>query len=195
MSDRCPRICLTCRMSLVRWYSIVAFQCLKVWKWIWSSLGFFSLFAIFLRWREKFLIQQLYVVKNSLNGESLGRSLYGGQIGEGLQKILLCHERPWLAGNAWSEIKNLPISSCRLRLFSPAKSAKSLYESISSMLLSTVKTRPTSGKSSIFVSMPQMDWIWSLIFMASEIFIFVRSPEQDCLRVIECCPDGESIAF
>ena len=38
----CPSICMTWRMSLVLWYSMVAFQCLKVWKWIWSNLGFWS---------------------------------------------------------------------------------------------------------------------------------------------------------
>ena len=32
-------------MSFVLWYSIVAFQCLKVWKWICISLGFCSLRA------------------------------------------------------------------------------------------------------------------------------------------------------
>jgi len=38
----CPSVCMTCRMSLVLWYSIVAFQWRNVWKWICGSLGFWS---------------------------------------------------------------------------------------------------------------------------------------------------------
>jgi len=45
----CPKKYLTCMMSLVLWYSIVAFQCRKVWKDIFSILGFCSFWlAIFL---------------------------------------------------------------------------------------------------------------------------------------------------
>jgi len=42
----CPNICFTWIMSLVLWYSIVAFQCLNVWKDICLILGLFSLFAV-----------------------------------------------------------------------------------------------------------------------------------------------------
>ena len=45
-----PRILMTCRMSLVLAYSVVAFQCLKVWKVIWSSLGFWSFRARVFLW-------------------------------------------------------------------------------------------------------------------------------------------------
>ena len=46
---RCPSMVLTCIMSLVLWYSIVAFQCLNVWKCICSSLGLFSFLAVVAR--------------------------------------------------------------------------------------------------------------------------------------------------
>ena len=44
-----PSSFMTCSMFLVLWYSMVAFQCLSVWKWILSRRSFFSLLAIFLR--------------------------------------------------------------------------------------------------------------------------------------------------
>ena len=47
--SRCPRTVLTCIMSLVLWYSIVAFQCLKVWKDILCSLGFTNFLMALLR--------------------------------------------------------------------------------------------------------------------------------------------------
>ena len=40
---------MTCRISLVLAYSMVAFQWRNVWKWIWSSRGFWSLLAILRR--------------------------------------------------------------------------------------------------------------------------------------------------
>jgi len=45
----CPRSCFTCMMSCVRWYSMVPFQCLNVWKVIFISLGLFSFSASALR--------------------------------------------------------------------------------------------------------------------------------------------------
>ena len=42
----CPNMVLTWMMSLVLWYSIVAFQCLRVWKWISLSRGLLILLAI-----------------------------------------------------------------------------------------------------------------------------------------------------
>ena len=47
--SRCPKTVLTCIMSLVLWYSIVAFQCLKVWKDIFCSLGFANFLMALLR--------------------------------------------------------------------------------------------------------------------------------------------------
>ena len=44
---------MTCRMSFVLAYSIVAFQCLSVWKWIFSRRSFFSLLAILVLWSLK----------------------------------------------------------------------------------------------------------------------------------------------
>ena len=45
----CPSMVFTWIMSLVLWYSIVAFQCRKVWKCICFSLGLFSLVVVLLR--------------------------------------------------------------------------------------------------------------------------------------------------
>ena len=45
----CPSMVFTCIMSLVLWYSVVAFQCLNVWKCICLSLGLFSFTAVLLR--------------------------------------------------------------------------------------------------------------------------------------------------
>ena len=50
----CPSLSFTCRMSFVRWYSMVAPQCRKVWKVIRVILGFWSLCAILARWLMKF---------------------------------------------------------------------------------------------------------------------------------------------
>ena len=44
----CPKTYFTCIMSFVMWYSIVAFQCRKVWKCICFSLGLLSLVAVLL---------------------------------------------------------------------------------------------------------------------------------------------------
>jgi len=46
----CPKTCFTCIMSLVLWYSIVPFQCRKVWKDICCILGFWSFWLAVLRW-------------------------------------------------------------------------------------------------------------------------------------------------
>ncbi len=43
-------------MSFVLWYSIVAFQCLKVWRVIFKSLGLLSFTAnFFLSWKKVFI--------------------------------------------------------------------------------------------------------------------------------------------
>jgi len=44
----CPSMVFTWIMSLVLWYSVVAFQCRKVWKCICFSLGLLSLVAVLL---------------------------------------------------------------------------------------------------------------------------------------------------
>lgn len=49
----CPNICLTCMMSLVLWYSVVAFQCLNVWNVMCISLGLLSFSAIHFLWLSK----------------------------------------------------------------------------------------------------------------------------------------------
>ena len=46
----CPKTYLTCTMSFVKWYSVVPFQCLNVWKWICFNRGFENLFAIKFLW-------------------------------------------------------------------------------------------------------------------------------------------------
>lgn len=45
----CPKTVLTWIMSLVLWYSIVPLKCLNVWKWMFFSLGLFSLVAVLFR--------------------------------------------------------------------------------------------------------------------------------------------------
>ena len=45
----CPSTVLTWITSLVLWYSIVAFQCRKVWKVIFFILGFWSFVAVLSR--------------------------------------------------------------------------------------------------------------------------------------------------
>ena len=45
----CPSMFFTWMMSLVLWYSIVAFQCRKVWKDIFCILGFCSFWAVAFR--------------------------------------------------------------------------------------------------------------------------------------------------
>ena len=42
----CPSLCFTKSMSFVLWYVAVAFQCLKVWAWMFSNRGLFCDFAI-----------------------------------------------------------------------------------------------------------------------------------------------------
>lgn len=44
--DLCPSCCLTRRMSFDLWYSMLANQCLKLWKWISFRRGFPSLKAM-----------------------------------------------------------------------------------------------------------------------------------------------------
>ena len=46
----CPKTCFTCMMSLVLWYSIVPFQCLRVWKDILIILWFCSFSAVLILW-------------------------------------------------------------------------------------------------------------------------------------------------
>lgn len=52
----CPSTVFTCMMSFVLWYSVVPFQCRKVWKWICLSLGLLSLVAVFLRSSSKLVL-------------------------------------------------------------------------------------------------------------------------------------------
>ena len=52
----CPRRVFTWMMSLVLWYSIVAFQCRNVWNVILSILWFWSFFAVVCRCAEKFVL-------------------------------------------------------------------------------------------------------------------------------------------
>ena len=51
----CPMILITCCISLVIAYSIVAFQCRNVWKVIFLTLSFFSLAAILALCIRKYL--------------------------------------------------------------------------------------------------------------------------------------------
>jgi len=53
----CPNMYCTCLMSLVLWYSIVAFQCLNVWKLIFVSLGFCSFSLTVLRCSQKYVLR------------------------------------------------------------------------------------------------------------------------------------------
>jgi len=55
----CPSSFMTCRISLVFAYSMVAFQCLKVWKWILRIRSFLSLFATLALWLRKYLLKWL----------------------------------------------------------------------------------------------------------------------------------------
>ena len=63
--DLCPSICMTWIMSLVLWYSVVAFQCRNVWKVIFFSLGLFSLVAILLRSPSYVLLIPCFLVWNT----------------------------------------------------------------------------------------------------------------------------------
>ena len=49
----CPKIDATCMMSLVLWYSVVPFQCLKVWKVIFCSRGLTNFIAVWFRMCSK----------------------------------------------------------------------------------------------------------------------------------------------
>ncbi len=53
MTDLCPSICLTCRMSFVAWYSIVPFQWRSVWKLICKSRGLLKRVASCFRFLQK----------------------------------------------------------------------------------------------------------------------------------------------
>jgi hypothetical protein len=57
-NDLWPRTSFTCRISLVLWYSIVAFQWRNVWKVICVNLEFLSLEVIRLRCFAKFLMDR-----------------------------------------------------------------------------------------------------------------------------------------
>ena len=63
----CPKMVFTWIMSLVLWYSIVAFQCRKVWKWIFLSLGLLSLRAVLLRSASKVDLSPCVLVWNTLS--------------------------------------------------------------------------------------------------------------------------------
>lgn len=52
-------------MSLVLWYSMVPFQCLKVWKCIFSSLGFPSFLAVLFRRFVKVTLLLCWIVGNT----------------------------------------------------------------------------------------------------------------------------------
>ena len=60
----CPKTCFTCIMSLVLWYSIVPFQCRKVWKDIFCILGFCSFWAVALRCVSYDVLSPLMVCAN-----------------------------------------------------------------------------------------------------------------------------------
>ena len=62
----CPNIILTCQVSFVLCCSVVAFQCLKVWKCIFSKLGFASCCAFLLRCKKKLDLKPL-LPANSLS--------------------------------------------------------------------------------------------------------------------------------
>ena len=49
----CPKMVFTWIMSFVLWYSVVPFQCRKVWNDMLLSLGLFSLVAVLLRSASK----------------------------------------------------------------------------------------------------------------------------------------------
>lgn len=61
----CPSSCFTWIMSFVLWYSVVAFQCRKVWKVILFSRGFFSLVAVLLR-RASYVIRSVCLFRGNI---------------------------------------------------------------------------------------------------------------------------------
>lgn len=63
----CPSMVFTWIMSLVLWYSVVAFQCLNVWKCICLSLGLFSLVAVLLRSPSKVTLKLCLLGWNTLS--------------------------------------------------------------------------------------------------------------------------------
>jgi len=63
----CPSMVFTWIMSLVLWYSVVAFQCLNVWKCICLSLGFWSFAAVLLRSFSKHVLMLCLGVWNTLS--------------------------------------------------------------------------------------------------------------------------------
>jgi len=63
----CPKIVFTWIMSLVLWYSVVPFQCLNVWKWMFFSLGLSSLIAVLLRSDSKVVLSPCLLVWNILS--------------------------------------------------------------------------------------------------------------------------------
>ena len=73
--DLCPKSCLTWRMSLVLWYSMVAFVPKGVKCYLVHS-GVLSFAAILLRWRAKFLlIVSVLLLKTLSEAESFGIEL------------------------------------------------------------------------------------------------------------------------
>ncbi len=66
----CPKIEATCRMSLVLWYSVVPFQCRKVWKVILCSLRFTILIAVRFRICSKAFLRLSFL---SLKSKLFGR--------------------------------------------------------------------------------------------------------------------------
>jgi len=64
MTLLCPSKFFTCTMSLVLWYSIVAFQCLKVWNVILCILGFCSFLLAVFRCTQKFVLSAWVAVPN-----------------------------------------------------------------------------------------------------------------------------------
>ena len=67
----CPKIDATCMMSLVLWYSVVPFQCLKVWKVILSNRGLPSFLAVRFRMASKIFLRLSFL---SLKTRLFGRS-------------------------------------------------------------------------------------------------------------------------
>ena len=97
---------MTCRIFLVLWNSIVAFQCLKVWKVILRMRSFLSLFATFALWSRKYL-EKCRLLQANVSSFFLGR-LFSIEISCGL--ILSC-------------LGSLPFSGVMLTvLFSKSKS-------------------------------------------------------------------------
>ncbi len=61
----CPKTDATCMMSLVLWYSVVPFQCLKEWKVIFFSRGFASFIAVRFRMCSKTFLRLSFCSRKS----------------------------------------------------------------------------------------------------------------------------------